>query len=280
MKRNIFMLLALLSAIPLVVDASDGGPKSQEGDSASTGLDSSGEETGGGSVKGGGQTPAHSGGSVPADSIESVIDPKAETEGGGSGDLERRLVEESGVIARSNTPPAVAPSSTPAAAEEGMWRRSKRKLYDAFDNVTGYYSAGRKGDFETEKMDDDDTPNNKHKFYNTKNAVRTRRAVDTAGMTLGLGSIAADAYNNVTWSYLQSRVPFFKRFSPKSKIARASVAAVEALILDLIMGGGIGTRGSLLGTAAQSTYNLAEQTIKKINGRGENTQKPKSPAPV
>jgi len=227
MKRNILMLLALLSATPLTF---------------ATEADKSASESGKSSVVDG--------------AAASTVDAPT-----------------------TSTPPKTSMAGEEQADEvpstqDGIWSRTKRKFSNAFDGVTDYYAARRKGDFELEKKEDGIQPNPEHKWHNTQNAVRTRRAADTAGMAVGLGAIAADAYNNVTWSYLQSHVPFLKRFSPTSKIARAVVAGVEALILDLIMGSGIGTRGSLLGAAAKGTYNAAEKGVNKVKS------KPNLPAPT
>jgi hypothetical protein len=230
MKRNILMLLALLSATPLTF--------ATEADKSASELEEFDKDDGVAASTVGAPTT-----STP---------PKASMAGEGQADE--------------------VPST-----QDGIWSRTKRKFSNALGGVTDYYAARRKGDFELEKKEDGIQPNPEHKWHNTQNAVRTRRAADTAGMAVGLGAIAADAYNNVTWSYLQSHVPFLKRFSPTSKIARAVVAGVEALILDLIMGSGIGTRGSLLGAAAKGTYNAAEKGVNKVKSyRGG---KPNLPAP-
>ena len=231
MKRNILMLLALLSATPLTFAAEVGKSASESGKS-----------------------------SVVDGAAASTVDAPT-----------------------PSTPPKTSDSEGQAdevsSTQDGIWSRTKRKFSNAFDGVTDYYAARRKGDFELEKKEHVIEPNPEHKWHNTQNAVRTRRAADTAGMAVGLGAIAADAYNNVTWSYLQSHVPFLKRFSPTSKIARAVVAGVEALILDLIMGSGIGTRGSLLGAAAKGTYNAAEKGVNKVKSyRGGKPSTPNTAA--
>ena len=255
MKRNILMLLALLSATPLTFAADAEGPVPP---SATPGLD-------------GGKSGSS------ADGTDAPKPPK------GKGASKTDVFTAEGQADEASSTPAATPAATSTATtatQDGMWNRTKRKFSDAFDGVTDYYAARRKGDFENEKGENGIQPNPKHKWHNTQNAVRGRRAADTVGMAAGLGAIAADAYNNVTWSYLQSHGPFLKRFSPTSKIARAVVAGVEALILDFIMGSGIGTRGSLLGAAAKGTYNAAEKGVNKVKSYRSKPNAPAANTPV